>query len=282
MEKKLPILIIEGTEFAIDVVKEELIEKANSQNRIPVKNMLYSTKGYDFHYDTKSRNLARFGKTPDPTERKDIREVSIPNLSELDPVRMAERYNQTIENIKGKTDFELAIKPGSLLDMRLNKKILPTVEIAGHSFFVDTAMDRLRPKDDFKSKGIPLDQISDYYDRTARAYIIPYNPATHEFREIDHFTVTALPKDIIVVQFPHHQQLDRVGWNVKYGFAPVHCLKEQDFQMHFKALILPWQQTNIPQSIRFNLEEKKLRRENKPAAEKLPDPALNAKKGRKM
>jgi len=282
MDKKLPTITIEGTEFFIDVVKEELIERANSQNRIRVKNMLYTGQGYHFHYDTVNRNLAAFGTAGDFTETKGVREITIPNLSDLDPDRMAQRYNQTIENIKGKTDFELAIKPGSLLDLRLNQRILPTVEIAGHSFFVDTAMDRLRPKDDFRSKGIPLEKISEYYDRTAHAYIIPYNPATHEFQEIDHLAITELPKEIIVVKFPHHQELDRVGWNVKYGFAPVHCIKEQDFQMHFKALTLPWQETNIPHSIKLNLEEKKLQKENQPAAEKMTERTLNAKKGRKI
>ncbi|SFO17695.1 hypothetical protein SAMN05421741_12415 [Paenimyroides ummariense] len=31
-------------------------------------------------------------------------------------------------------------------DMRVNQGILPTIEIAGHTFYVDIRMDKLRPK----------------------------------------------------------------------------------------------------------------------------------------
>ncbi|MGJ1359996.1 hypothetical protein ACR79K_25155 [Sphingobacterium siyangense] len=39
-------------------------------------------------------------------------------------------------------------------DLRVNKGMLPTIDIAGHTFYVDIRMDMLRPKDDFLSKGI--------------------------------------------------------------------------------------------------------------------------------
>ena len=54
------------------------------------------------------------------------------------------------------------IEPGSLFDLRLNKGILPTIEIAGHPFYVDLRMNKLRPKDDFISKGIDFTEIKDY------------------------------------------------------------------------------------------------------------------------
>ncbi len=51
------------------------------------------------------------------------------------------------------------IQPGSLLDLRLNKGMLPTLDIAGHTFYVDLRMNKLRPKDDFISKGIDFTEI---------------------------------------------------------------------------------------------------------------------------
>ena len=74
------------------------------------------------------------------------------------------------------------IEPGSLLDLRLNKGILPTLDIAGHTFYVDLRMNKLRPKDDFISKGIDFTEIKDYYDRDRRAFVIPYNPTKREFQ----------------------------------------------------------------------------------------------------
>ena len=44
-------------------------------------------------------------------------------------------------------------------DMRVNKGMLPTIDIAGHTFYVDIRMDMLRPKDDFLSKGIVFSDI---------------------------------------------------------------------------------------------------------------------------
>lgn len=64
------------------------------------------------------------------------------------------------------------IEPGSLLDLRLNKGILPTLDIAGHTFYVDLQMDKLRPKDDFRSQGINFTEIKDYYDRDRRACML--------------------------------------------------------------------------------------------------------------
>ncbi|WP_444660084.1 hypothetical protein [Flavobacterium columnare] len=144
------------------------------------------------------------------------------------------------------------IKPGSLLDLRLNKGILPTLDIAGHTFYVDLQMDKLRPKDDFKSKGINFTEIKDYYDRDRRAYVIPYNPTIHEFQQDDVSTMTELPKDVIIVQFPNQYELDIVGWNKKYD----NSLTNQDVkQMHFEARILPWVDTNIIEHIKRNVAE---------------------------
>lgn len=229
-----------------------------------------------------TKNLATFESLVHLTNNYHIKKISIPNLTQLDPERMAQKYNKTIEYVKCRTDFELTIVPGTLLDLRWNKKTLPILDIAGHHFFVDTDLNILRPKDDFKSKGISLEEIREYYDRTAHAFIIPYNPKTHEFQEIDHLSITELPREVIIVKFPHLQTLDRVGWNVKHGFGPAHCIEEKDFQLHFKALTLPWEATNIPNSIKLNLELQRGQEKNTPVAEKLSGTELHTKKGRRI
>lgn len=144
------------------------------------------------------------------------------------------------------------IEPGSLLDLRLNKGILPTIDIAGHTFYVDLRINKLRPKDDFISKGIDFTEIKDYYDRDRRAFVIPYNPTKREFQQDDVSKMTELPTDIIIVQFPNQYELDIVGWNRKHD----NSLTDQDVkQMHFEARTLPWIDTNVIEHIKRNVAE---------------------------
>ncbi|MBL7869123.1 MAG: hypothetical protein JNM71_13990 [Flavobacterium lindanitolerans] len=145
-----------------------------------------------------------------------------------------------------------SIEPGSLLDLRLNKGILPTLDIAGHTFYVDLRMNKLRPKDDFISKGIDFTEIKDYYDRDRRAFVIPYNPTKREFQQDDVSKMTELPTDIIIVQFPNQYELDIVGWNRKHN----NSIASNDLkQMHFEARTLPWVDTNVIEHIKRNVAE---------------------------
>ena len=144
------------------------------------------------------------------------------------------------------------IEPGSLLDLRLNKGMLPTLDIAGHTFYVDLRMNKLRPKDDFISKGIDFTEIKDYYDRDRRAFVIPYNPTKREFQQDDVSKMTELPTDIIIVQFPNQYELDIVGWNRKHGNS---ITDQYVKQMHFEARTQPWIDTNVIEHIKRNVAE---------------------------
>ena len=207
-------------------------------------------------------------------------DVKLPDLVKLDPIGMAQKYNISIEQVKEKTDLECMVTQGPF-DLRWNKKILPTLEIHGHTFYVDINMNKLRPKDDFQSKGIDLNEIREYYDRGRQAYLIPYNPKTHEFKEIDHLTITELPKDIVIVQFQHEYELDRVGWNKKHGFDIRRGLEPGGPELHFKSRTLPWNETNIPRSITINLQEKILKEQENSKQEITPSKELKDR-GRKM
>lgn len=255
MESNLPSITIEGTEFLVDVIKEELRENASEQNTISIKDMMYVGHGYKFQYDSRIKNAATFEAVSDFGDTSHIKDITIPNLAYIDPVKTAEKYNLKIEDIKGKSDFELSLKKGSSLALRFTGKVLPILKIDGHDFYVDMESEKLRPKDDNNSKGIDFSTIREYYDRTAQAYLIPYNPKTHEFQEVDHDTITEIPKEIIMVQFPHQIELDRVGWNMKHGFGPGYAVDENKLQLFFMAETLPWNQTNIPESIARNLDK---------------------------
>jgi hypothetical protein len=160
-------------------------------------------------------------------------------------------------------------------DLRVNKGILPTVDIAGHTFYVDIHMDKLRPKDDFLSNGIVFSDIVDYYDENKSTYTIPYNPKTHEFQEPDYRKIKELPKDLIVVQFPSERLLDRIGWNRQYGFELSDTLAKQGLKLQFAAKQIPWEKTFLPDLIKSNLKSEKTQSQNE-------DQQQNKPKGRKI
>ena len=273
MKRELPIISIEGTEFLVDVNKLELRKKTNEQNVISFKDMTDFGEGYSFEYNLKKRNI------PHRYEHSDKR-IEIPEFVKLNPVGMARKYGQSEEEVKIKTDFQVMVDQKAY-DKRVNKGMLPTIDISGHTFYVDIRMDMLRPKDDFLSKGIVFSKIGRYYDEDLRTYTIPYNPIKHEFQEIDYATIKELPKDLIAIEIPFERILDRVGWNRHYGLEPTHGLKQTNLQAHFKSNIIPWEKTFLPQIIKSNLKEnlKKERTGNKPD---VLTKKLQGKKGRNM
>ncbi len=257
MERELPAVEIEGTLFIVDVLKEELREKSNPENVMDINEMRYApnNEGYTFLYDPFTKGFPSENKVYVYNYLESLTDVTIPQLVTLDPVGMAERYNIALDDVKGKTDFELMLKPGSPFDLRLNKGMLPTLDIAGQIFYIDLQMEKLRPKDDFKSRGINITEIKEYYDHDKQLYVIPYNPSTHELQPYDITTLTELPKDIITVQFPDLVLLDPVGW-VKKLNSSVGEIKQLDFlQMDHAARIVPWEETNVPIHIKRNVAE---------------------------
>lgn len=142
-------------------------------------------------------------------------------------------------------------------DMRVNKGISPTIEIAGHTFYVDIRMNKLRPKDNFLSNGIVFSEIEDYYNEEKKLYVIPYDPQKKEHRKIDYETITEVPKELIVVKIPSLYKLYPIGWNRQHGYELKEGLKNLIFKMNFKAKTGKWDDIYIPQKIRENLESLK-------------------------
>lgn len=168
MEKEMPIYNIEGTAFFVDVNTFQLKEVGNEQNLISCTDMADFGNGYRFDYNRERKNIPGLFQKTDAI-------IDLPAFTILDPEGMAKRFCLTIELVKATTDFELLVDPAAY-DLRVNKGVLPIVNISGHTFYVDIRMDMLRPKDDFLSKGIKFSEIENYYDEDKRTYTIPYNP----------------------------------------------------------------------------------------------------------
>jgi hypothetical protein len=272
--KKVQFASILLPDFVVDVHKAQLRERNNPTNRLSILNMEDTGKGYVLQYDPKEKNIAA------PWETGTI--VKIPEMVQLDPAGMAKKYGLKPEDLKGKSDLEI-MTGQEVLHNRINKGMLPAIDIAGHSFYVDIQMDKLRPKDDFRSKGIAFSEIRGYYRRDEEAYTIPYNPQTRAFQKTGIRTITAFPKDLIMVSFPPEWVLDRVGWNRKHGLKLFEGLKRNGLPMQFTAQVVPWEKTFIAAAIKKNLEHENRKRltEATPKKETAPQEQLH-KRGRKM
>lgn len=254
-DSSLPICVLEGTEFHVDVTRFQLMEKMNSHNVIPFSKMEDYGDCYRFDYNRTLKNI------PEYPNRTDT-EIEIPEFVLLDPEGMARKYNVSIEEIKNKTDFDFMVDQKEF-DFRVNKGKLPTIDIAGHLFYVDMQMNKLRPKDDFLSNGISFAEIDDYYSEERGSYLIPYDPKKREFRELDYENITRIPDDLIVVEFPFQTVLDPVGWNRQGGWGLKEDLKHIGLQGHFIAKEVDWKQTFIVDIINDNLERLKGKEEKK-------------------
>jgi len=250
MKRALPIINIQGTDFKIDIDKLRLTEKANENNFIPLGYMSEVPEGgYEFDYGLKSRNIRNIW-----IDEKSVR-VKIPELVELDPLGMSERYNIPLQELKDKTDFEIMVNQ-KLFDQRVNQGILPTINIAGYLFYVVIDKDRLIPKNDPASEGIPLPFFAQY-DQVLGDNVFAYDPKNREIKEIDYFKITEIPEGLIAIQLPYSFSMDPIGWNLIVNKNAKSGLKTCELKMHFTAPQIPWEKTDLPDIIKENLEEEK-------------------------
>ncbi|GAA0886495.1 hypothetical protein GCM10009120_50940 [Sphingobacterium siyangense subsp. cladoniae] len=286
MEKELPEIEIDGTKYVFDIKQLALVEKDRPEER---KLFFDEMKDYGTHYEfVLNRNSKRldpyrteYGIDAYITGKHSFAVITVPRMGEIDPEGMSRKYNCSLEEIHQNSDLDVMIKEA--YDKRVNKGMLPTIEIEGHTFYVDLRMDKLRPKDDFLSNGIVFSQIEDYFNDTTEKYIIPYNPQKRELGEIDYETITKIPKDLVVVEIPSELAMDPIGWNRLHGFDLKDGLRETGLQMNFSAKKVKWEDIYVPQKIKENLEQiEKSKKENQHQKPHTDQPIQQRKKGRKM
>jgi hypothetical protein len=244
MKRELPTYPIEGTEFLLDVSCQELKEVKNPSNTISFLEMKDHGTHYTLNYDPESKNLpGLFGKNTVGVE--------IPQMVKLDPEGMATHYSLSVDELKGKTDFEIIVNQ-DLVALR-EKGALPIIDIAGHPFYVDLRMDSLRPKDDFRTMGIQFSEIDHCLFEDERVYRFTYDPASHSYVDIDVNRITAVPKDLIIVEVPYKSTLDPIGYARWLGIDSKDMLREHPPQAEMKARIVPWSETPIAKLIERNL-----------------------------
>lgn len=248
-------LLIEGTTFIVDINRFEFRDKFDPNNVIPLKEMQDCGDGYLIEYNDK--------------------DIHLPEFVVLDPSGMAKKYNVSIKDIEAHDDFHFMVDQQAFHSRMQGK--LPTIDIEGHTFTVDIRMNMLRSATDFASKGINFDDIDHYYSEEKDAYLIPYDPKKHEFRELDYANISSIPKDLIAIEFPFQTKLDPIGWNREGGWDLKSDLKWLGVQSHFEAKKIPWEETFIVDVIKENKEKQQKDQDNQKVNKQ-----SNNSKGRKL
>ena len=115
-----------------------------------------------------------------------------------------------------------------------------TLDINGHIFYVDFGLKKLKPKgiDDDLSQGIPFSVFQDHFNEETNRCEIPYDKKKHEFVTIDYETITEIPEDLILIGFPHLDEINPVEYSISGGWAKEDFQDEETGQKHFVATIL--------------------------------------------
>ncbi|MCT4317832.1 hypothetical protein [Elizabethkingia anophelis] len=252
MERELPIINIEGTNFIVDIENLQLREKSDENNVIPFGYMSEVSGGYEFEYGVESKNIHNIW-----IDEESMR-VKIPELVELDPLGMSIRYNMPLDELKGKNDFEVMVDQKAF-DLRVNKGMLPTIDIAGDIFYVVLDKDQFIAKDDPKSIGMQIPSF-EQYDQVLGENIFAYDPKNRRIKQLDYLKIKEIPKDLIAIKLPFSFNMDPVGWNLENKRDAKFGLKTSTFKMHFNSPRIPWEKTDLPDIIKENAEDGKNRK----------------------
>lgn len=148
-------------------------------------------------------------------------------------------------------------KNEQVLRDRLNGR-LTTLDIAGHTFFVDHRMQAIRPKDDFSTQGIRFDELDYYFNDELGRYEIPYDKKKHEVANVDMDSITEIPEHVLVVAFPSPEIMDPVGYSRFSGWDLEDTLEDTPQKSHFTAIILKGKNSYLEACVKENRQQKNL------------------------
>ncbi len=156
MKQELKALGIVDTYYYVDIDNTRLISVENRDNVLRIQEMTENENGYEFNYDVKGKFIANELIGSRNTIREIVK-VQIPFLKTIDPEAMASKYGIHVSMLPSR-DSELKCRL-QMLEERVAGK-LPVLKIHDHDFFVDLRLGLLRPKDDFRTIGIVLDELA--------------------------------------------------------------------------------------------------------------------------
>jgi hypothetical protein len=248
---------IESTSFEVDIDKQVLRQTNDQTNEISfIHDMQDHGAFYKLLYDLDEHNAAH-----DLFDQNRVKQITVPQMTDLDREGMAVKYGLPPELVMGKSDFELIVDQ-KLLDQRLNG-ILPQIDLAGEKFTVDLRLQELRNSKYFfpviSLKSFELTNDGWHYE----AY---YHPVMKQVVELDP-KLLEFPEGVIKLKIPNEIGLDPVATARQYGMNERELLRRHPIQKDLKAEVIPLSETHIPALIRRNKEA--LQQEHRENAQRL-------------
>jgi hypothetical protein len=242
-------ITIEGTIFEVDIETQRLIEQANPANTISfIDQMTDQGTHYSMYYDLERKN--QYDTSMGSYESEHCDGIKIPKLIDLDPFGMAEKYGYTVEQLKGKTDFEVIVNPEDL-SLR-HQGVLPLIEIGEDQLFIiELEKQQLRH---LENDRIVLSLKDFDLSGDGLKYIGLYNPVKREMVDIDP-SLTEFPDNVVKIILPSEIGLDPVATAKMYGINERDLLRRYPIQKEMKAEIIPLSETAIPAMIQRNREQ---------------------------
>jgi len=229
MLRVLPLIDIHGKQFIVDVAKTEIRQLGEPQNTISFNDMIDCGNQYTFLYDTRLQGTPR-ADSQDPSS---FVQINIPSMVQLDPVGMAEKYGKTVEEIKGKTDFEVMVDP-KLLEKRLGGK-LPLIDIAGNTYIIDLRLKELRLESDPFNR-INLRNLE--FSSDGEHYQFYYNSSSKQALTTSP-SLSPYQDGISFIEIPNDLGLDPVQVAREYKIDTNDLLRRYPIQKDLKAKVTP-------------------------------------------
>lgn len=235
---------IGNAHFLVDIDKQVLEEFQRPENQISfIHDMQDKGTHYELRFDPQTNSAAH-----ENLQDNQIRNIEVPQMTALDPLGMSKKYGYSVEQIKGKPDFDVIVDSEALALRRTGK--LPLIEISGEPFVVDIRIEELRHAEHW-FQNISLRQM----DLTADGghYTAFYNPAERKLADIDP-KLLEFPDHVVFIKIPNEIGLDPVATAREYGMDEREVLRRYPIQKGLKAEVIPLSETNIPAMIQRNRE----------------------------
>jgi hypothetical protein len=273
MKTEFPTYALKGTTFLVDIDKMELREKANPANVLYFSKMIDRRTHYEFGYDPLKktwmrRQLSAGGDVPGNY-------AILPQMKDLDPQGMAEKYGKTIAEISVSCDYELQVGQYPFRE-RLEKGRLPVIDIAGHPFSANMYLGKLHPQGGLLRDGISMDDVFEHHLVHTFFYHIP-TQKEYQLPEGETAGMTSLPKDVVLVMLPGPARLDPVGLAIRHGVPLDTYTKKYPLIMYHKATVIPLAFTPLAEQVKFRrakIDLKHLLSQEIPGAEKKTKPRI--------
>jgi hypothetical protein len=248
METKLPIYKIMGIPFIVDVDLALMRHHKDQANFMQFSDMTDMGTHYEVDFDVKHEMAELYEEN-----RPGLKLVKIPPMVQLDPERVALKYNIEVSKLPS-IDAELRSHPGWFQQRKSGKQ--PTIKIWGQTYFVNVNFGLLEPENLFHNPirltELKKDPTNTYYFGildTNEMSIIQYDDS-----------IAAIPENAVIIKVPHERVLDpffirlrSMGWEdhpERMGHFPV--------RYDMEAQILNWKDSPIALLINKNNKKKKM------------------------